>query len=197
VRIGILGIQGDFDLHRKKLEEAGVEYRIVKKAEELEGIDGIIFPGGESTTITKILKRYELDKTLREKISGGFPVFATCAGIIMLASKFEGREEEVNSLGVLDVKIHRNAYGRQRESFEVPLKVTLGSDEVEITGVFIRAPKIVEVGKDVEVLGTFEGSPVLIRQGRILAMTFHPELSEGIEIYKFFENLVKERVSNV
>jgi 5'-phosphate synthase pdxT subunit len=197
VKIGILAIQGDFELHARKILETGNEYLLVKKATQLDEIDGIILPGGESTTITKILGRYALDEILRERIENGLPVFATCAGLIMLAKRLEGSEREVTPLGVLDITVRRNAYGRQRESFEAPLKLTLDGNEVEITGVFIRAPKIVEVGKEVQVLGSFEGSPVIVRQGNILAMTFHPELVEGTEIYDYFLKLAKGRKQHV
>jgi len=193
VKIGILAVQGDFDLHRIKLEACGYEYLLVKRDSELRSVDGLILPGGESTTITKIINRYGLDKVLVERIKEGLPVFATCAGLIMLAKEFEGEEREVSPLRVLDVKVKRNAYGRQRESFEAPLKVNLDGESVEITGVFIRAPKIVSVGPGVEVLGYFEGNPVIVKQSNILALTFHPELDEGFDIYRFFvEKIVKE-----
>ncbi len=193
MRIGILAIQGDFELHKIKVQAAGFDWLYVKKVADLDKVDGIIFPGGESTTITKILSRYGLGQALIGKVEKGFPVFATCAGLIMMTREFEGEEKEVSPLRVLNVKVRRNAYGRQRESFEAPLKLKMDQKNVEITGVFIRAPKIIEVGTDVEVLGYFEGSPVAVRQGNILAMTFHPELSEGIEIYEYFGNIIKER----
>lgn len=110
-----------------------------------------------------------------------------------MAKEFEGEEKEVSPLRVLNVKVKRNAYGRQRESFEAPVRLKLNQKEFEITGVFIRAPKIIEVGKDVEIFGYFEDSPVAVKQGNILAMTFHPELSEGIEIYEYFGNIIKGR----
>lgn len=194
MKIGILGIQGDVDLHRKKLEEAGLDWCIVKKAHELEGIDGFILPGGESTTISKMLERYNMNKVLKEKIVDGLPVLATCAGTVLLASRIEDGEEEISPLGILSIKIKRNAYGRQRESFEVPLKINLGGREEKIVGVFIRAPKIVEFWNGVDVLGTFEESPVMVKQGKIIAMTFHPELSDGVAVYKFFEEIIKGSV---
>lgn len=193
MRIGILAIQGDFELHARKIIETGNDYLLVKKASQLDEIEGIILPGGESTTITKIISRYALDEILRERIENGFPVLATCAGLIMLAKEFEGKESEVTPLGVLDVTVKRNAYGRQRESFEAPLRINFDGKEVELTGIFIRAPKIVDTGKEVQILGSFEGSPVIVRQGNILAMTFHPELAEGTEVYEYFLNIVKGR----
>ncbi|MDI6850820.1 MAG: pyridoxal 5'-phosphate synthase glutaminase subunit PdxT [bacterium] len=190
MKIGILAIQGDFELHARKIVETGNDYLLVKKTSQLDEIDGIILPGGESTTISKIISRYALDEILRERVENGFPVFATCAGLIMLAKKLEGKESEVTPLGVLNITVKRNAYGRQRESFEAPLKINLDGKEVGVTGVFIRAPKIVDMGKEVQVLGRFEDSPVIVRQGNILAMTFHPELAEGTEIYEYFLNII-------
>ncbi|MEO0198829.1 MAG: pyridoxal 5'-phosphate synthase glutaminase subunit PdxT [candidate division WOR-3 bacterium] len=197
MKVGILAIQGDFELHKNKVEACGFEWMYVKKESDLDKVDGLIFPGGESTTITKIISRYGIDKALVRKINEGMPIFATCAGLIMMAKEFEGEEKEVSPLRVLNVKVKRNAYGRQRESFEAPLKLKLGNDEVEITGIFIRAPKITAVESGIEVLGHFEGSPVAVRQGNILAMTFHPELDEGVEIYHYFGRIIKERKQHV
>ncbi len=193
MKVGILGIQGDFELHAKKIEAVGLPWILVKKPSQLNEIDGLILPGGESTTITKIIDRYGLKEELRDRIVGGLPVFATCAGLIMLAKEFEGEEKEVLPTGVLNVKVLRNAYGRQRESFEAPLEIDLEDKKVSLIGVFIRAPKIVKFYEGVKVLGTFDSSPVIVRQGNILAMTFHPELTEDVEIYRYFEKIVKER----
>lgn len=193
MKVGIFGIQGDFELHARKIEAIGLPWILVKKPSQLNEIDGLILPGGESTTITKIMDRYGLKEELRNKIVDGLPVFATCAGLIMLAKEFEGEEKEVLPTGVLNVRVLRNAYGRQRESFEAPLEIDLEGKKVSITGVFIRAPKIVKVYEGVKVLGTFDGSPVVVRQGNILAMTFHPELTEDVEIYRYFEKILKER----
>ena len=194
MRIGILAIQGDMDLHHRKLRMIGISPLLVKTEEELKRVDGLVLPGGESTTISKILERYGLRESLKKHIEEGMPVLATCAGIIILAKKFDKDEPEVKSLGLLDVKLQRNAYGRQRESFEGPVRLKINDVEKTITGIFIRAPKIIEVGKSVEELGWYESDPVLVRQGNILAMTFHPELiDEDNSIHEFFVKMVEEK----
>jgi len=175
MRPGVLALQGDFAEHRRALEACGTDAPEVRTAADLEHIDALIIPGGESTTILKLIDRYELREPLVKHIEAGLPVFGTCAGAIVLASKSSDGEPP---LGVLDVAVRRNAYGRQRESFEA---------EVEVTGVgtvpalFIRAPVFEDPGPGVEVLARWAGRPVAVRSGRLLAIAFHPELIRPLE----------------
>jgi 5'-phosphate synthase pdxT subunit len=187
MRIGILALQGDFDAHRKRLEELGAEVVLVKKPEQLDEIDGLVIPGGESGTFLKLLgdAGFErLKQFVRVK-----PTFGTCAGAILLASEVENPTQA--GLGAIDISIRRNAYGRQvdssiREGRFVDEK--LGDFPIEM--VFIRAPKIERVGQGVEVLATEGGDPVVVRQGKVMAATFHPELSEDTRVHRAFLDLV-------
>jgi|SRR5579863_2538510 len=181
--IGVLALQGDFDAHRKRLEELGAEVVLVRKPEQLDEIDGLVIPGGESSTFLKLLgeKGFEkLKQFVRVK-----PTFGTCAGAILLANEVENPKQA--GLGVLDISIRRNAYGRQVDSSIREGK--LGNQPIEM--VFIRAPKIERVGPGVEVIAT-EGNnkaPVAVRQGRVMAATFHPELSDDTRIHQAFLEL--------
>jgi 5'-phosphate synthase pdxT subunit len=163
--IGVLALQGDFEAHARLLRELGAEAREVRTAEQLEGLDGLVIPGGESTTMTLGIEREGLAEPLRELVRAGRPVLGTCAGLIML-----DREH----LGLLDVSARRNAFGRQVASFETDLDL----DGQNVRAVFIRAPWVAEYGDDVEVLAEVDGHPVAVRQGRITAVAFHPELSD-------------------
>jgi len=183
VRIGVLALQGDVQEHMAMVEAAGGRPVEVRTVEHLKGVDGLILPGGESTTIGGLLVRYGLDEAIRERARGGFPLFGTCAGLILMAAEALGGEPPL--LRVLDVTVHRNAYGRQRESFEAEVEVPLlGPTPLAVA--FIRAPRIVRVGPNVEVLATFRGEPVLVRQGNLLAATFHPEIAGDPRLHKFF-----------
>src|ERR1700691_2540087 len=187
MRIGVLALQGDFDAHRKRLEELGAEVVLVKKPEQLDEIDGLIIPGGESGTFLKLLGEAGFEK-LKQFVRAK-PTFGTCAGAILLASEVENPKQA--GLGALDIRIRRNAYGRQIDS-SIRQGMLNGS---ALEMVFIRAPKIERVGAGVEVIAT-EGvnkDAVAVRQGRVMAATFHPELSEDRRMHQAFLDLVKER----
>ena len=184
-RIGVLGIQGDYAAHAAALSEAGAEAVDVRKPQDLDGIDGLILPGGESTTMLRFLDRQGLFDRLREFVSRR-PVFGTCAGTILLAK--DVRNPAQRSLGVLNAAVERNAYGRQIDSSIETELTTLAGGAMEM--VFIRAPRIVEVGEGVETLATRDGFPVLVHQGNIVAATFHPELSADRRVHRFFVGIV-------
>lgn len=187
LRIGVLGLQGDFREHVETLRMMGVETLVVKLPEDLELIDGLIIPGGESTTMGRIMVEVGLKEPLREKIEEGMPVFGTCAGMILLSKRVEGYEQPL--LEVLDVEIERNAYGRQVESFEVDIEIPELGDR-PFRAIFIRAPKIKKLGEGVEVLAEYDGDPVLVRQGNILASSFHPELTQDTRVHEYFMRMV-------
>jgi 5'-phosphate synthase pdxT subunit len=186
VTIGVLALQGDFDAHRRRLEELGAEVVLVKKPAQLDEIDGLVIPGGESGTFLKLLGEEGFEK-LKEFVRSK-PTFGTCAGAILLASEVENPKQA--GLGAIDIAIRRNAYGRQldssiREGRFIPDK--LGNSPLEM--VFIRAPKIERVGPNVEVLATEGKDPVAVRQGRVMAATFHPELSDDTRVHQTFLDL--------
>jgi len=189
MKIGVLAIQGDFDAHRRRLEELGAEVVLVRKPEQLDEIDALVIPGGESTTFLKVLGEKGFQKLgdfVRSK-----PTFGTCAGCIMLASNVENPPQQ--GLGAMDITVQRNAYGRQIDSFiassSAIAAVEAGAGPLEM--VFIRAPKIAKVGPGVEVLARQGDDPVLVRQGNSLAATFHPELSDDSRVHAFFLKMVK------
>ena len=180
--VGILGLQGDYEKHRWVLERLHVEAPIVVTPEGLERVDALIIPGGESTTMGKLMVGFRLLEPIRKRIAAGMPVFGTCAGMILLATQITDSTQ--SRIGVLDIEVNRNAYGRQIESFEADIPVTFIPEPVR--GVFIRAPRIVGMATGIETLGLFEGAPVLIRQDRILACSFRPELTEETRIHEYF-----------
>jgi 5'-phosphate synthase pdxT subunit len=184
--IGVLAIQGDFDAHRRRLEQLGAQTLLVKKPEQLDAVDALVIPGGESTTFLKFLEQGGFLEKLRQFVRAK-PAFGTCAGAILLAQEVENPPQP--SLGALDVRIRRNAYGRQRESSIRFGKTKLGEEPLEM--VFIRAPRIERVGGGVEVLASFGDDPVLVRQGKVMAATFHPELSEDTRVHAAFLELVR------
>jgi len=186
MKIGVLAIQGDFDAHRRRLEQLGAEVVLVKKPEQLDAVDALVIPGGESTTFLKFLEKGGFLDKLREFVRAK-PAFGTCAGAILLASEVEDPPQP--SLGALDISVRRNAYGRQLESF-------IGEGETQLPGgplemVFIRAPKIERVGPSVEILAREKNDPVLVRQGKIMVATFHPELSDDTRVHAEFLKLVR------
>ncbi len=184
-RIGVLAIQGDFAAHAEALAESGAEAVAIRKPEELASVDGLILPGGESTTMLKFLERGGFLDALRA-FGATKPVFGTCAGAILLAR--EVRHPAQVSLGLLDAVAERNAYGRQIDSMILTVPTSLGGEPLEM--VFIRAPRIAETGPAVEVLARRDGAPVLVRQGRIMAATFHPELSADRRVHRLFVDIV-------
>jgi pyridoxal 5'-phosphate synthase pdxT subunit len=182
MKIGVLALQGDFDAHRRRLQELGAEVVLVKKPEQLDQIDGLVIPGGESGTFLKLLGEAGFEK-LKEFVRVK-PTFGTCAGAILLAREVENPDQA--GLGALDIGIRRNAYGRQIDSSI--REGRLGNDAIEM--VFIRAPKISRVGPAVEVLATEGNDPVAVRQGKVMAATFHPELSGDTRIHQAFLEMV-------
>ena len=182
MKVGILAVQGDFEAHAATLERMGVEYVFVRTPCDLEGVNAVILPGGESTTQWKFLVEEGLEETLREFGARGGPIFGTCAGAILLAR--DVRNPEQQSLALADISVVRNGYGRQLAS-EVRQGFTAISPET-IEMVFIRAPIIERVGRDVEVLAKSEGKPVLIQQGALLIATFHPELTNDTTVHEYF-----------
>jgi len=182
MKIGVLALQGDFDAHRKRLEELGAEVVLVKKPEQLDEIDGLVIPGGESGTFLKLLGESGFEK-LKQFVRVK-PTFGTCAGAILLASEVENPKQ--SGLGVLDIRIRRNAYGRQIDSSI--REGRLGNEPLEM--VFIRAPKIERVGPGVEVIATEGSDPVAVRQGTVMATTFHPELSDDPRVHQAFLDLI-------
>ena len=182
--IGVLALQGDFDAHRKRLEELGAKVVLVRKPEQLDEIDGLVIPGGESSTFLKLLGENGFKK-LKEFVSVK-PTFGTCAGAILLANEVESPKQ--TGLGVLDIRIRRNAYGRQLESSI--REGDLNGSPIEM--VFIRAPKIERIGPGVEVIATEGKDPVAVRQGKAMAATFHPELSSDSRLHRTFLDLVRK-----
>lgn len=186
--IGVSGIQGDFREHKVMIERLGHEVLIVRTPEDLEKIDGLIIPGGESTTMIRIMKRVGLFDALKEKILQGLPVYGTCAGLIVLAKEIENYPQE--SLGVIDIKVMRNAYGRQVDSFEEYVEIK-GFDK-PFKAIFIRAPRVDEWGPGVEVLSSFEGHPIMLRQNNVLVTSFHPELTDDTRVHEYFIDMIKK-----
>ncbi len=183
--IGVLAIQGNFASHAQALSDAGADPIEIRKPEQLAGLDGLILPGGESTTILRFLEKHSFFEALQQ-FCGKKPIFGTCAGAILLAREVLNPAQR--SLGILDAVVERNAYGRQIDSAIVTAQTTLPGGPLEM--VFIRAPRIVTTGPDVEVLAEREGFPALVRQGNILAATFHPELSSDRRVHRLFVEAV-------
>ena len=181
MKIGVLAVQGNFREHAAMLRRLGADAIEVRKPEQLDGLDGLVVPGGESTTFMRLMRLYGLDEAVR---SFAGPVFGTCAGMIVL---------DRAHLGLMDLEVDRNAYGRQVASFEADLRL---ADEAELLrGVFIRAPRVRSVGEDVEVLAEHDGEPVLLREGRFLVASFHPELTEDTRVHELFLDQVREAKS--
>jgi 5'-phosphate synthase pdxT subunit len=189
VRIGVLALQGDFALHARALEKCGVEAVEVRKPLELDELDGLVMPGGESTTLLKLMEAWDFVPALEKFHSAGKPIFGTCAGLIILAREVESPRQF--SLGLIDVTVERNAYGRQRESFEAQGTATLDGQTMPLEMFFIRAPRIRRVGPGVEVLAEHGGEPVMARQDRVLVATFHPELTDTTTVHRYFCDLVR------
>jgi 5'-phosphate synthase pdxT subunit len=191
--VGVLALQGDFREHCVTLINAGAASVIeVRNLSDFEKIHGLVIPGGESTVIGDLLEKTGIDKKLVESALNGLPVYGTCAGAILLSKKITGKQKAKN-LGLLDIEIQRNAYGSQQESFVCDLNVSFESKHEEVVeAFFIRAPKIVAIGNEVEILAEWNGSPVLVKQKSILASTFHPELGNSTAIHKYFLTMIEE-----
>jgi pyridoxal 5'-phosphate synthase pdxT subunit len=192
--VGVLALQGDVAEHLRALGEAGARGVAVRRPDELNAVDGLIIPGGESTTIWKLIATFDLLEPLRKRLSSGLPVFGSCAGMIMLADRLVDRASGQETLGGLDISVRRNAFGRQVDSFEsdIPLRGIAGP---AFRAVFIRAPWVEEAGPGVEILGAEPrtGRIVAVRQGPALATAFHPELTPDRRIHELFVDMVRER----
>ena len=192
MKIGVLGLQGAVREHLRSLSLLGIEAVPVKRVEDLPQVSGLVFPGGESTTIA-LLASGGLLEELRQRARGRFPLFGTCAGMILLAKEVEGQDEA--SIPAIDIAVARNASGRQVESFETTLDVLgVGKD---VPAVFIRAPYITRVGRDVSVLARHDGIPVAARQGNVLVTSFHPELTDDLRVHRYFVSMVSEQRKEV
>ncbi len=202
--VGVLAVQGDVREHLHALDRAGVEPIRVRRPEDVARIDGLVLPGGESTTIDKLLRAFELQTPIRERIASGMPTYGSCAGMILLADRvLDGRPDQ-QTLGGMDVTVRRNAFGRQVDSFEDDLPMPwLGQDaDRPVHAVFIRAPWVEDVGPQVEVLGRVEhgaaaGRIVVVRQGNLLATSFHPEVTGDERVHGYFAAMVRARLSAV
>ncbi|MFJ3585663.1 pyridoxal 5'-phosphate synthase glutaminase subunit PdxT [Streptomyces sp. NPDC090127] len=189
--IGVLALQGDVREHLIALAAADAVARPVRRPEELAEVDGLVLPGGESTTISKLAELFGLAAPLRERIAAGLPVYGTCAGLIMLADKILDPRSGQETFGGIDMIVRRNAFGRQNESFEAAVEIR-GIEDGPVDGVFIRAPWVESVGAEVEVLAEYGGHIVAVRQGRALATSFHPELTGDHRIHALFVDMVRD-----
>lgn len=183
MKIGVLALQGDFEEHLRTLEKCGVERTAVRLPQELDEVAGLIIPGGESTTIGKLMDRYGISEKIRQRHSEGMPIYGTCAGLILLAKDIVASQQ--TRLGLMNVTVERNAYGRQVDSFEADV-IAPRLGEVPLRAVFIRAPVVREVASSVEVLATHDNIPILIREGNLLASSFHPELTNDLRVHRYF-----------
>ena len=191
MKIGVLAAQGAFAEHIDTLKKLDTEAQPVRLPEELQGVDGLIIPGGETTAISRLLRAYDLVPAILNKAAGGMPVFGTCAGMILMARRISGNNTP--ALGLMDIKVRRNAFGRQVDSFETELEIHDIGEE-PYPAVFIRAPFIEEYDEDVEVLARLpDGTVVAVRQGNLLATAFHPELTEDLRFHRYFLDMVAGR----
>ncbi|MEV4190294.1 pyridoxal 5'-phosphate synthase glutaminase subunit PdxT [Streptomyces toxytricini] len=188
--IGVLALQGDVREHLIALAAADAVARPVRRPEELAEVDALVIPGGESTTMSKLAVLFGMLEPLRERVRGGMPVYGTCAGMIMLADKLLDGREDQETLGGIDMIVRRNAFGRQNESFEASIDFA-GIDGGPVEGVFIRAPWVESVGAEVRVLATYDGHTVAVRQGNVLATSFHPELTGDDRVHAYFVDMVR------
>ncbi|WP_181765944.1 pyridoxal 5'-phosphate synthase glutaminase subunit PdxT [Streptomyces albidus (ex Kaewkla and Franco 2022)] len=188
--VGVLALQGDVREHFAALDAAGAEARAVRRPEELAAVDGLIIPGGESTTISKLAIAFGLMEPLRERVRAGMPAYGSCAGMIMLADKILDPRSGQETVGGIDMIVRRNAFGRQNESFEAPLAVT-GVEGGPVEGVFIRAPWVESTGARVETLAVYDGHPVAVRQDGLLSTSFHPELTGDHRVHALFVEMVR------
>ena len=189
MQVGVLALQGAFAAHSDCLTSIGVQSIEVRNPEQLSSVDALLMPGGESSTMSQLLESSGLFDPIAARIADGMPVFGTCAGMILLASEIlDGRSDQRN-FSAIDISVRRNAFGRQVDSFEATVNSSVG----DFHGVFIRAPRIERVGENVEVLGSINDEPVLVRQGNVLAASFHPELSNDARLHEYFVSITANR----
>lgn len=188
MKVGVVAVQGDVREHVRALERAGATPVVVKQPHEVDEVDAFILPGGESTTIGKLLDRFDLLEPLAERARSGTPLYGTCAGMILMAEEVVGPQDAPHRLSVMDIAVRRNGYGRQIDSFEADLDVA-GLDE-PLRAVFIRAPVVERMGSGVEVLARHDGVPVIVRQGHLLASSFHPEMTPDPRVHELFIGMV-------
>lgn len=188
--VGVLALQGDVREHLIALASADAVARPVRRPEELAEVDALVIPGGESTTMSKLAVLFGMLEPLRERVRAGMPVYGTCAGMIMLADKLLDGREDQETLGGIDMIVRRNAFGRQNESFEAQVDFA-GIEGGPVEGVFIRAPWVESVGASAEVLATYDGHTVAVRQGNVLATSFHPELTGDDRVHAYFVDMVR------
>ena len=193
MKIGVLAMQGAYREHLKILKSLGIEAIDVRYEEDIDNIDGLIIPGGESTTMGKLIKTLGLYDKLKSRIENNMPVWGTCAGMILLAKNIVN--EDYNHLSVMNISVIRNAYGRQLGSFETKAPVKGIGEDIDM--VFIRAPYIESVGENVEILSTVDGNIVAAQEGNILVTSFHPELTEDLRLHKYFINIVSKSINNI
>ncbi len=188
-KIGVLSLQGAVSEHLKHIERCGAQAVAVKNAADLEKLDGLIIPGGESTTIGRLMEQFGLNEVIKERHREGMGLFGTCAGMVLLAREILDGKKAQPRLGLINIKVRRNAFGRQRESFEAPIDIK-GLD-APVIGIYIRAPIIAEAAPEVEVLASMEEGIVAARQGKILTTSFHPELTDDLSMHGFFLEMCK------
>ena len=189
VQVGVLALQGAFAAHSDCLTSIGVQSIEVRTPEQLSSVDALLMPGGESSTMSQLLESSGLFDPIAQRIADGMPVFGTCAGMILLASEILDGRSDQRSFSAIDISVRRNAFGRQVDSFEASINSSVG----DFHGVFIRAPRIERVGGQVEVLGSINNEPVLVRQGNVLAASFHPELSNDARLHEYFVSITANR----
>lgn len=188
VKVGVLGLQGAVREHVRSIEECGAEAVVIKSKEQLDEVDGLILPGGESTAMRRLIDKYDFMDSLKQFAQAGKPMFGTCAGLILLAKTLKGYDEP--HIGVMDVYVERNSFGRQKESFEAELDIAGVAEDFQ--AVFIRAPHIVQAGENVEILAKHNERIVAARENQILGCSFHPELTDDHRFTSYFINMVKE-----
>ena len=189
MQVGVLALQGAFAAHSDCLTSIGVQSIEVRNPEQLSSVDALLMPGGESSTMSQLLESSGLFDPIAARIADGMPVFGTCAGMILLASEILDGRSDQRSFSAIDISVRRNAFGRQVDSFESTINSPVG----DFHGVFIRAPRIERVGENVEVLGSINDEPVLVRQGNVLAASFHPELSNDARLHEYFVSITANR----
>lgn len=188
MKIGILAIHGSVEEHARTLKKLGVVVHEVRSPEDLEGIQGIILPGGESTAQSMLMKRFGIFDLLKEKIKSGLPAWGTCAGAILLAKEVGGKNKP-ETFTVMDISVERNWYGAQLSSFITPINVDINGDQFQIEGVFIRAPKIEANSTEASTFAEYNGSAVIVRQKNMLASAFHPELTDNTKVHEYFVSM--------